>query len=84
MHGGKLSELLGLVCLCFNIQVQQHSVLVLDHEILSTVILSLGLVQEWKCQFLAEECAQILVNCLSLSGKVWLGKLTTLDMTLMG
>ena len=40
------------------------------------------------CQFLAKECAQILVNHLedlrdSLE-KVWLGKLTVLNITLMG
>ena len=40
-----------------------------------------------KSQFLAKECAQILVYSLedkACPGKVWLGKLTVLQMTLMG
>ena len=37
------------------------------------------------CQFLVKECAQVPVNCLEPSpGNVWLGKLTALNMTLMG
>ena len=39
------------------------------------------------CQCLAKECAQVLVNGLedlASLGKVWLGKPTVLDMTLMG
>ena len=36
---------------------RQHSFMEIDHEIFSTVILSLPLIQEG--QFLAKECAQI-------------------------
>ena len=36
----------------------QHSFVEIDHEIFSTVILSLPLIQEGSCQFLAKECAQ--------------------------
>ena len=48
------------------------------HEVSSMVILSLPLIQV--CQFLAQECPQVLVNLLEDSaclGKVWLGKLTS-------
>ena len=34
----------------------------IDQEIFSTVILPLPLIQEGSCQFLAKECAQVLVN----------------------
>ena len=42
---------------------RQHSLVEIDHEIFSTVILSLPLIQEGQlsvssCQFLAKECAQ--------------------------
>ena len=43
---------------------RQHSFMEIDHEIFSTVILSLPLIQEGQlsvsgsCQFLAKECAQ--------------------------
>ena len=37
---------------------RQHSFVEIDHEIFSTVILSLPLIQEGHCQFLAKECAQ--------------------------
>ena len=37
---------------------QQHPFVEIDHEIFSTVILSLPLIQESSCQFLAKECAQ--------------------------
>ena len=49
------------------------------------VILSLLLIQEG--QFLAKECAQVLVNRLedkTCPGKVWLRKLTSLDNGLTG
>ena len=39
-------------------QGQQHSFVEIDREIFSTVILSLPLIQEGSCQFLAKECAQ--------------------------
>ena len=52
------------------------------HEIFSTVILSLPLIQErGSCQLLAKESAHVLVNCLedyACPGKKWLGKLTGL------
>ena len=35
-----------------------QSFIEIDHEIFSTVILSLLLIQEGQCQFLAKECAQ--------------------------
>ena len=53
------------------------------HEIFSTVIFSLPLIQEGSCQFLAKECT-ILNNRLkdqACQVNVWLGKLTSLDMT---
>ena len=37
---------------------RQHSFVEIDHEIFSTVILSLPLTQKGSCQFLAKECAQ--------------------------
>ena len=39
-------------------QGRQHSFVEIDHEIFSTVIVSLPLIQEGSCQFLANECAQ--------------------------
>ena len=35
-----------------------QGVVEIDHEIFSTVILSLPLIEEGNCQFLAKECAQ--------------------------
>ena len=43
-------------------RVWQHSFVEIDHEIFSTVILSLSLIQEGQRQFLAKECTQVLVN----------------------
>ena len=37
---------------------RQHSFVEIDLEIFSTIILSLPLIQEGICQFLAKECAQ--------------------------
>ena len=37
---------------------RQHSFVEIDHEIFSTVILSLPLIQEGQLSVLAEECAQ--------------------------
>ena len=37
---------------------RQHSFMEIDHEIFSTVIPSLPLIQEGQFQFLAKECAQ--------------------------
>ena len=43
----------------FNLrQGRQHSFVEIDHEIFSTVILSLLLIKKGSCQFLAKECAQ--------------------------
>ena len=36
---------------------RQHSVVGIDHEIFSMVILSLPLIQKGSCQFLAKECS---------------------------
>ena len=46
--------------------VQLHSCVESDHEyFLQSVILSHQLIQEEQlCQFVAKECAQVLVNCL--------------------
>ena len=41
---------------------RQHSFVEIDHEIFSTVILSLPLIQEGSSQFLAKECAQYLLT----------------------
>ena len=41
----------------FEAPVRQHSFAEIDHEIFSTVILSLPLIQEGSCQLLAKECA---------------------------
>ena len=37
---------------------RQHSFVEIDHEIFSTVILSLPLIKKGSCQFLAKECAK--------------------------
>ena len=58
-----------------------------DHEIFSTVILSLPLIQEGQLSVSGEKMCTILVNCLedwACPGKVWLSKLTALDMIPLG
>ena len=61
---------------------RQHSVVENhDHEIFSTVILSLPLIQEGQLSVSGERMCTILVNCLACPVNVWLGKLTALDMT---
>ena len=56
-----------------------------DHEIFSTIILSLPQIQEGQLSVSGERMCTILVfRGLSLSSKVQLGKLTTLDMTPLG
>ena len=45
-------------------RVSQLSFVEIDHEIFSTVRLSLLLIQEGQLSFLAKECAQVLVNHL--------------------
>ena len=66
---------------------RQHSFVEIDHEIFSTVILSLPLIQEGQLSVSGERMCTILVNRLEDKAcpvNVWLGKLTTLDMTPMG
>ena len=58
-----------------------------DHEIFSTVILSLPLIQEGQLSVSGERMCTILVNRLEDKAcpvNVWLGKLTALDMTPLG
>ena len=65
----------------------QYSFLEIDHEILSTVILSLPLIEEWQLSVSGNRMCTILVNCLedwACPVKVWLGKWTALGMTPLG
>ena len=65
----------------------QHSFVEIDHEIFSTVILSLPLIQEGQLSVSGERMCTILVNRLedyTCSVNVWLGKLTALEMTPRG
>ena len=57
----------------------QHSFVEIDHEIFSTVILSLPLIQEGQLSVSGERMCTVLVNRLEN-----LGKLTALDMTPVG
>ena len=66
---------------------RQHSFVEIDHEIFSTVILSLPLIQEGQLSVSGERMCTILVNRLEDKAcpvNVWLGKLTALDMTPLG
>ena len=66
---------------------RQHSFVEIDHEIFSTVILSLQLIQEGQLSVSGERMCTILVNRLEDQACpviVWLGKLTALDMTPLG
>ena len=66
---------------------RQPSFVEIDYGIFSTVILSLPLIQEGQLSVSGEIMCTILVNLLEESVcqvKVWLGKLTALDMTAMG
>ena len=68
---------------------RQHSFVEIDLEIFSTVILSLPLIQEGQLNLSVsgERTCTILVNRLEdqvCPVNVWLGKLTTLDMTPLG
>ena len=66
---------------------RQHSFVEIDHEIFSTVILSLPLIQEEQLSVSDERMCTILVNRLEDQAcpvNVWLGKLTALDMTPLG
>ena len=73
-------------CAFFHPPGRQHSFLELDHEILSTVILSLPPIQEGQLSVSSERMCTILINRLedyACPVKVRLGKLTALDMTPM-
>ena len=63
---------------------RQHSFVEIDHEIFSTVILSLPLIQEGQLSVSGKRMCTMLVNCLEPAQNVWLGKLTALDMTPLG
>ena len=66
---------------------RQHSFMEIDHEIFSTVILSLTLIQKRQLSVSGERMCTILVNSLeekTCPVNVWLGKLTALDMTPLG
>ena len=65
-------------------QGRQHSFVEIDHEIFSTVIISLPLIQERQLSVSGERMCTILVyrlEDLACQVNVWLGKLTTPDMT---
>ena len=66
---------------------RQHSFVEIDHEIFSSVILSLPQIQEGQLSVSGERMCTILVNRLedlACPVNVWLGKLSVLDMTLLG
>ena len=66
---------------------RQHSFVEIDHEIFSTVILSLPLIQEGQLSVSGQKMCTILVNRIedyACPVNVWLGKLTALDMTPLG
>ena len=66
---------------------RQHFFMEIDHEIFSTVILSLPLIQEGQLSDSGERMCTILVNYLedyACPVNVWLDKLTALDMSLFG
>ena len=65
----------------------QHSFVKIDHEIFSTVILSLPLIQEGQLSVSGERMCTVLVNRFEDEAcpvNMWLGKLTALDMTPLG
>ena len=66
---------------------RQHFFVEIDHEIFATVILSLPLNQEGQLSVSGKGMCTILVNRLEDKAcpvNVWLGKLTTFDMTPLG
>ena len=66
---------------------RQHSFMEIDHEIFSTEIISLPLIQEGRLSVSGERMCTILVNRLedlACPVNMWLGKLTVLDMTPLG
>ena len=65
----------------------QHSFAEIDHEIFSTVILSLLLIQEGQLSVSGKRMCTILVNHLEDEAcplNMWLNKLTVLDVTPLG
>ena len=62
---------------------RQHSFVEIDHEIFSTVILSLPLIQEGRLSVSGERICTLLEDW-ACPINVWLGKLTALDMTPLG
>ena len=65
----------------------QHSSVEIDQEIVSTVILSLPLIQEGQLSVSGERMCTILVNYLedlTCPVNMYLGKLTALNMTALG
>ena len=69
------------------VQPPPRSATLIDHEIFSTVILSLPLIQEGQLSVSGKRMCTILVNRLEDSAcpvNVWLGELTALDMTPLG
>ena len=66
---------------------RQQSFVEIDHEIFSTVILSLPLIQEGQLSVSGERMCTILVNRIedcACPVNVWLDKVTVLDMTPLG
>ena len=66
---------------------RQHSFMKIDHEIFSSVSLSLLLMQEGQFSVCGKRMSMILVNGLedyACSVKLWLGKLNTLGMIPLG
>ena len=66
---------------------RQHSFVEIDHEIFSTVILSLTLIQEGHLSISSEKMCTVLVNRLEVKAcpvKMLSGELTALDMAPLG
>ena len=87
-EGKKLNDAVAILtqylyCICLEI----HCFVEIDHEIFSSVILSLPLIQEEQLSISGKRLRTVLVNCLEdlvCPIKVWLCKLTVLDMTPFG
>ena len=66
---------------------RQHSVVEIDHEMFSTVIFSLPLIQERQLSVSGERMCMILVNHLEYSAcpvNVWLAEMNALHLTPVG
>ena len=76
-ESGFYTKLTGVVS---SIPARSHTLVEIDHEIISTVILlpSADSFKKGCCQLQAKVCAQLLVNRLfkTAQEKVWLGELT--------